>query len=91
MVKPVSKCGIGILIKVNGDFLIAVDDLFFPDYGMGEGKALRRLCSRLVFRAVDCGSPGLIELIRYQGALEVNGPYFMVDKFLEFRKVLASE
>ena len=54
---------------------------------MGKGEVLRRLCFGLVLRGIDCGSPGLIELIRYQGALEVNGPYFMVDKFLEFRKV----
>lgn len=83
----VTKCLIGILIKVYGDFLIAIDDLAFPDYRVGEGEVLRRLCPGLVFRDIDCSSPGLIQLIRYQGALEVNRPYFMVNKFLEFRKV----
>lgn len=87
MVKLVSQCGIGILIKVYGDFLIAVNDPVFPDYGMREGELFGRLCSGLVFRSVDCGPPGLIELIRYQSAFEVNGPYFMVNKFLELCKV----
>lgn len=76
-----------MLIKVYGDFLIAVDNPVFPDDGMREAELLGRLCSGLVFRSVDCGPPGLIEFIRYQGALEVNRPYFMVNKFLELCKV----
>lgn len=75
------------MIEVHSDFLIAIDDLLFPDYRVGEGEVLRRLCPGLVFRDIDCSSPGLIQFIRYQGALEVNRTYFMVNKFLEFRKV----